>query len=132
MPTGEDHKTFTSIEAIYDQLLPARIDRQTPIIALGGGVIGDMTGFAAATILRGVPFVQVEYHRKCADFVEDIGQPASLRVEGDCADPERIEQVLDRLFQQPEPPRLPPATYSAEAARGFQEVPWAATAAGRE
>ena len=59
VPTGEDHKTFTSIEAIYDQLLPARLDRQTPILALGGGVIGDMTGFAAATILRGVPFIQV-------------------------------------------------------------------------
>jgi 3-dehydroquinate synthase len=59
VPTGEDHKTFTSIEAIYDQLLPARLDRQTPIIALGGGVIGDMTGFAAATILRGLPFIQV-------------------------------------------------------------------------
>ena len=59
IPTGEDHKTFTSIAAIYDQLLPARLDRQTPIIALGGGVIGDMTGFAAATILRGVPFIQV-------------------------------------------------------------------------
>src|SRR4051812_23751993 len=59
VPTGEDHKTFTSIESIYDQLLPARVDRQTPIIALGGGVIGDMTGFAAATILRGVPFIQV-------------------------------------------------------------------------
>jgi 3-dehydroquinate synthase len=59
VPTGEDHKTFTSIEAIYDQLLPARLDRQTPILALGGGVIGDMTGFAAATILRGLPFIQV-------------------------------------------------------------------------
>ena len=59
VPTGEDHKTFTSIEAIYDQILPARVDRETPLIALGGGVIGDMTGFAAATILRGIPFIQV-------------------------------------------------------------------------
>jgi 3-dehydroquinate synthase len=59
IPTGEDHKTFASIDAIYEQLLPARLDRQTPIIALGGGVIGDMTGFVAATILRGVPFIQV-------------------------------------------------------------------------
>jgi 3-dehydroquinate synthase len=59
VPTGEDHKTFTSVESIFDQVLPSRLDRQTPIIALGGGVIGDMTGFAAATILRGVPFIQV-------------------------------------------------------------------------
>src|SRR5438874_1773565 len=59
VPTGEDHKTVTSIQSIYDQLLPARLDRQTPLVAIGGGVIGDMTGFAAATILRGVPFIQV-------------------------------------------------------------------------
>lgn len=59
VPAGEDHKTVRSIEAIYDQLLPARLDRSTPVIALGGGVIGDMAGFAAATILRGIPFIQV-------------------------------------------------------------------------
>jgi len=59
LPAGEDHKTFVTISKIYDALLPAKLDRQTPILALGGGVIGDMTGFAAATILRGVPFVQI-------------------------------------------------------------------------
>ncbi|HVT87992.1 MAG TPA: 3-dehydroquinate synthase [Tepidisphaeraceae bacterium] len=59
LPSGEDHKTVESIAKIYDALLPKRFDRNTPIIALGGGVIGDMTGFAAATILRGVPFVQM-------------------------------------------------------------------------
>src|SRR5204863_3162682 len=56
---GEDHKTVATISKIYDALLPARLDRKTPLVALGGGVIGDMAGFAAATILRGVPFVQV-------------------------------------------------------------------------
>ena len=59
VPAGEDHKTVATISTIYDALLPARLDRHTPIIALGGGVIGDMTGFVAATILRGVPFVQM-------------------------------------------------------------------------
>src|SRR5581483_5031702 len=59
IPAGEDHKTVRSMEAIYDQLLPARLDRSTPVVALGGGVIGDMAGFAAATILRGIPFIQV-------------------------------------------------------------------------
>src|SRR5512133_928519 len=59
LPAGEEHKTLASIERIYDALLPAGIDRKTPLLSLGGGVIGDMTGFAAATILRGVPFVQV-------------------------------------------------------------------------
>lgn len=57
--SGEDCKTIASVAEIYDQLLPARLDRRTPIIALGGGIIGDIAGFVAATILRGVPFVQV-------------------------------------------------------------------------
>ena len=56
---GESHKTLASIERIYDTLLAARVERDTPILSLGGGVIGDMAGFAAATILRGVPFVQI-------------------------------------------------------------------------
>ncbi len=56
---GESHKTLASIGQIYDTLLAARIERDTPVLSLGGGVVGDMAGFAAATILRGVPFVQV-------------------------------------------------------------------------
>jgi 3-dehydroquinate synthase len=56
---GEAHKTLATVEMIYDRLLDARIDRATPIVALGGGVVGDVAGFAAATILRGVPLVQV-------------------------------------------------------------------------
>ena len=59
LPAGESHKTLTDLLPAYDRLLSAKIDRGTPVIALGGGVVGDMTGFLAATILRGVPFVQV-------------------------------------------------------------------------
>jgi 3-dehydroquinate synthase len=59
IPAGEDHKTFDEIVGAYDVLLRAKIERSTPILALGGGVIGDMAGFVAATVLRGVPFVQV-------------------------------------------------------------------------
>ena len=59
LPAGEQHKTIASIQHIYDTFLPAKIDRNTPLVSLGGGVVGDMTGFAAATILRGVPFVQI-------------------------------------------------------------------------
>ncbi|HMB95999.1 MAG TPA: 3-dehydroquinate synthase [Tepidisphaeraceae bacterium] len=59
VPSGEDQKTIANISKIYDALLPAKLDRNTPIVALGGGVVGDMAGFAAATILRGVPFVQI-------------------------------------------------------------------------
>ena len=59
IPAGEDHKTLADLAPVYDALLSARIERGTPILALGGGVIGDMAGFVAATTLRGVPFVQV-------------------------------------------------------------------------
>jgi 3-dehydroquinate synthase len=59
LPDGEQHKTLEVMARIFDALLTARCDRQTTLIALGGGVIGDMTGFAAACYQRGVPFVQV-------------------------------------------------------------------------
>jgi 3-dehydroquinate synthase len=59
IPTGEQHKTLATVSTVYDALLGAKIERSTPILALGGGVVGDMTGFVAATVLRGVPFVQI-------------------------------------------------------------------------
>ena len=59
LPDGEQHKTWDSLNRIFDHLLATGCDRKTVLVALGGGVIGDMTGFAAATFMRGVPFVQV-------------------------------------------------------------------------
>jgi 3-dehydroquinate synthase len=59
LPSGEGHKTLADLGPVYDALLSARVERSTPILALGGGVVGDMTGFVAATVLRGVPFVQI-------------------------------------------------------------------------
>lgn len=59
LPDGEEYKTGETLNLIYDALLRNRCERTTPLIALGGGVIGDMTGFAAATYLRGVPFIQI-------------------------------------------------------------------------
>ena len=59
VPPGEEHKSVATVERLYDTILRAGVDRQTPVIALGGGVIGDTAGFVAATVLRGVPFVQV-------------------------------------------------------------------------
>ena len=56
---GEEHKTWETLNTIFDLMLAARCDRKTLLVALGGGVIGDITGFAAATYQRGVPFVQV-------------------------------------------------------------------------
>ena len=59
IPAGEDHKTIADLLPVYDLLLGGKIERSTPVLALGGGVIGDMAGFIAATVLRGVPFVQI-------------------------------------------------------------------------
>ncbi len=59
LPDGERYKNNASLNIIYDALLSNRCERTTPLIALGGGVIGDMTGYAAATYLRGVPFIQI-------------------------------------------------------------------------
>jgi 3-dehydroquinate synthase len=59
LPDGEQYKNADSLTQIYDELLRQRSERSTPLIALGGGVIGDMTGYAAATYLRGVPFIQI-------------------------------------------------------------------------
>ena len=59
LPDGEQYKNNESMNVIYDALLRAHCERSTPIIALGGGVIGDMTGFAAASYLRGIPFIQI-------------------------------------------------------------------------
>ncbi|KPF67502.1 hypothetical protein IP84_12935 [beta proteobacterium AAP99] len=56
---GEAHKTNVSLERIYSAMLAARCDRRSVIIAVGGGVVGDTAGFAAATYMRGIPFIQV-------------------------------------------------------------------------
>lgn len=59
LPDGEVHKTWATLNLIFDHLLAQGCDRKTVLYALGGGVVGDITGFAAATYMRGVPFVQV-------------------------------------------------------------------------
>ena len=59
LPDGEQHKNWQELNKIFDSLLASRCERSTALIALGGGVIGDMGGFAAACYQRGMPFVQV-------------------------------------------------------------------------
>ena len=59
LPDGEAHKDWPTLQLIFDALLENVCDRKTVLFALGGGVVGDMTGFAAASYMRGVPFVQV-------------------------------------------------------------------------
>jgi 3-dehydroquinate synthase len=58
LPDGEAHKDWPTLGLIFDSLLANRCERGTPVVALGGGVTGDLAGFAAATYLRGVPFIQ--------------------------------------------------------------------------
>ena len=59
VPAGEATKTLDTYLSVVDRLLEARVERRTAVIALGGGVVGDLAGFAAATTLRGLPFVQI-------------------------------------------------------------------------
>lgn len=59
LPDGEAHKNWTTLNLIFDALLKNHCERNTTLLALGGGVVGDLTGFAAATYLRGVPFIQI-------------------------------------------------------------------------
>ena len=59
LPDGEAHKDWVHLNRVFDELLAQACDRRTVLFALGGGVIGDLTGFAAACYMRGVPFVQI-------------------------------------------------------------------------
>jgi 3-dehydroquinate synthase len=59
LPDGEQYKNLTELNTIFDALLTAKFDRTCTLVALGGGVVGDMTGFAAATYQRGVNFIQI-------------------------------------------------------------------------
>jgi 3-dehydroquinate synthase len=59
IPEGEQHKNLAWLALLYDRLIESQIERSSPVVAVGGGVVGDLAGFAAATVLRGVPLVQV-------------------------------------------------------------------------
>ncbi len=59
LPDGEEYKTWQSLNQIFDKLMQHCAERKTTLLALGGGVIGDITGFAAATYQRGIPFIQI-------------------------------------------------------------------------
>lgn len=57
MHGGEQHKTLSTLQSLFDQILPARPERSTPVIGLGGGIVTDVAGFLAASLLRGVPYI---------------------------------------------------------------------------
>lgn len=93
LPPGEPTKSSEHLSLIYDRALDAGLDRSTPVLALGGGVIGDLAGFAAATLLRGLPLVQIP--------TTLIGQ-ADSAIGGKTAINHRTGKNLIGAFHQPE------------------------------
>lgn len=108
LPDGEVHKDWPTLQLIFDALLANGCDRKTVLFALGGGVVGDMTGFAAACYMRGVPFVQVPT-TLLAQVDSSVGgktainHPLGKNMVGAFYQPERVICDLDVL--QTLPPR---------------------------
>ena len=107
LPDGEVYKTWASLNLIFDALLEQGCDRRTVLFALGGGVVGDMTGFAAATYMRGVPFVQVPT-TLLAQVDSSVGgktginHPMGKNMIGAFYQPQRVICDLDTLKTLPE------------------------------
>lgn len=117
LPDGEVYKTWESLNLIFDALLSHGCDRKTVLFALGGGVVGDMTGFAAASYMRGVPFVQIPT-TLLAQVDSSVGgktainHPLGKNMIGAFYQPQRVVCDLDTLKT------LPPRELSA----GLAEV----------
>jgi 3-dehydroquinate synthase len=108
LPDGESYKTWDSLNAIFDVLLGKACDRKTVLFALGGGVIGDITGFAAACYMRGVPFVHVpttllSQVDSSVGGKTAINHPIGKNMIGAFYQPERV--VCDLATLQTLPPR---------------------------
>jgi 3-dehydroquinate synthase len=107
LPDGESYKTWESLSLIFDALLGHGCDRKTVLLALGGGVVGDMTGFAAASYMRGVPFVQVPT-TLLAQVDSSVGgktainHPLGKNMIGAFYQPQRVICDLDTLKTLPE------------------------------
>lgn len=107
LPDGEQFKDWSSLNRICDHLLGEALDRKTVLFALGGGVIGDMTGFAAAIYMRGVPFVQVPT-TLLAQVDSSVGgktainHPLGKNMLGAFYQPERVIADLDVLDTLPD------------------------------
>ena len=117
LPDGEAHKNANTLNLIFDALLQHAADRKTVLFALGGGVVGDMTGFAAACFMRGVPFVQLPT-TLLAQVDSSVGgktainHPLGKNMIGAFYQPQRVLCDLDTLRT------LPPR----ELAAGLAEV----------
>ena len=107
LPDGEAYKQSDTLNLIYDALLGAACDRKTVLYALGGGVVGDMTGYAAASYMRGVPFVQVPT-TLLAQVDSSVGgktginHPLGKNMIGAFYQPRRVVCDLDTLKTLPE------------------------------
>jgi 3-dehydroquinate synthase len=106
LPDGEQFKDWPTLNLIFDRLLGEAADRQTVLFALGGGVVGDITGFAAACYMRGVPFVQVPT-TLLAQVDSSVGgktainHPAGKNMIGAFYQPQRVVCDLDTLRTVP-------------------------------
>ena len=106
LPDGEIFKTWETLNLIFDVLLQNECDRKTVLFALGGGVVGDMTGFAAASYMRGVPFVQVPT-TLLAQVDSSVGgktainHPLGKNMVGAFYQPQRVVCDLDTLKTLP-------------------------------
>ena len=106
LPDGEAHKDWSSLNQIFDAMLSAGCDRQTTLFALGGGVVGDITGFAAACYMRGIPFVQVPT-TLLAQVDSSVGgktavnHPLGKNMIGAFHQPLRVVADLDTLLSLP-------------------------------
>ena len=107
LPDGEAYKNWETLNLIFDALLGHGCDRHTVLFALGGGVVGDMTGFAAASYMRGVPFVQVPT-TLLAQVDSSVGgktainHPLGKNMIGAFYQPERVVCDLDTLVTLPQ------------------------------
>ena len=107
LPDGEEYKDWQTLNQIFDALLTQACDRKTVLFALGGGVVGDMTGFAAASYMRGVPFVQVPT-TLLAQVDSSVGgktainHPLGKNMIGAFYQPQRVVCDLDTLKTLPE------------------------------
>ena len=107
LPDGEAFKNWQTLNLIFDALLEHGSDRKTVLFALGGGVVGDMTGFAAASYMRGVPFVQVpttllSQVDSSVGGKTGINHPAGKNMIGAFYQPQRVLCDLDTLKTLPE------------------------------
>ena len=117
LPDGEEYKNWQTLNLIFDALLQHGADRKTVLFALGGGVVGDMTGFAAACYMRGIPFVQIPT-TLLAQVDSSVGgktainHPLGKNMIGSFYQPRRVVCDLDTLET------LPPREFAA----GLAEV----------